>query len=376
MAVAVMLVAGSANIGMAADEAGYEIGASYTADILSNVSGGIDSGTQYLDNLDVTLEIDVSKAWGFGGGRVFLYGLYNNGETFSDELVGDAQVVSNIEAPEAIRLYEAWYEYDGGPWSVRAGLYDLNSEFDVNRTGSLFLNSSHGIGADFGQSGLNGPSIFPVTSMALRGEWQADDLTARFAVLDGVPGDPDDPGSNAIDLSRRDGMLLTGELDVPVSASMRLWTGYWRYTGSFEHPFGPGEASGNDGWYLGVEKELDVRGKSASVFARYGRADPEFNVFDDYLGVGIVLDAPFPGRPRDALGLAVASAGAGTPYRHSLIAAGDVPEARETIWEVTYRLVVNENLELQPDVQFVSNPSSTSSVEDALAVGLRIVLSY
>jgi porin len=160
----------------------YEFELVYFGDVLTNVSGGIETGTRYLDNLDLTLEIDVPEALGTGSGTFFVHGLYNNGGTFSDELVGDLQIVSNIEAEEAWRIFELWYEMGGDTWSVRTGLYDLNSEFDVNETGSLFLHSSHGTGADLGQTGENGPSIFPVSSLALRGEVRLDTFSARVAV--------------------------------------------------------------------------------------------------------------------------------------------------------------------------------------------------
>lgn len=77
-------------------------------------------------------------------------------------------MISNIETGvRATRLYEAWLETGlGERGSLRAGLYDLTSEFDVLETANLFIHSAHGIGSDIGLSGLNGPSIFPVTSRA------------------------------------------------------------------------------------------------------------------------------------------------------------------------------------------------------------------
>ena len=48
------------------------------------------------------------------------------------------------------------------------GRYDLNSEFYRLQSASLFLNSSFGIGPEFSQSGLEGPSIFPNTSVGAR----------------------------------------------------------------------------------------------------------------------------------------------------------------------------------------------------------------
>ena len=149
----------------------------YTGEVLSNLAGGLESGSRYLDNLDLELEFEIADTIGFGAGTVFVRGLYNNGSTFSDELVGDLQVVSNIDAGRSWRIFEFWYEVGDAPWSLRTGLYDLNSEFDTNETGSVFLNSSHGIGSEIGQTGENGPSIFPVSSLGLRGAFQADALS-------------------------------------------------------------------------------------------------------------------------------------------------------------------------------------------------------
>lgn len=352
----------------------YELEAGYTADVVSNVSGGLEAGTRYLDNLDLMLEIDLEETWG-GSGTLFVYGLYNNGSTFADELVGDLQVTSNIDAPEGWRIYELWYEAGNGPWSVRTGLYDLNSEFDVNETGALFLNSSHGIGAAFGQTGENGPSIFPVSSVALRAAVETDAFTARVAVLDGVPGDPDDPSSNRVDLGGGDGALVVAEVDAPLREG-RLWGGYWRYTADFERPFGSGTVDGNDGWYIGAERRFELVTRQASAFVRYGRANDELNPLEDYFGAGIVVEGALSARPYDSLGLAVASAGAGDDYRRFLDDAGERAASRETTWELTWRAPINEHLVLQPDVQWVRNPAASHELEDAVVVGLRFELSW
>ena len=110
--------------------------------------------------------IDAEQVFNIPGGTLFFYGLYNNNKTLSDTLIGDMQTVSNIDTTTATRLYEAWYEqaFGDGKSSLKVGLYDLNSEFDAIDTAGLFLLSSHGIGPDYSQTGLNGPSIFPVTT--------------------------------------------------------------------------------------------------------------------------------------------------------------------------------------------------------------------
>jgi porin len=355
---------------------GYEFEVVYSGDVLTNSSGGIETGTRYLDNLDLNIEIDVAQAAGMGSGTLFVHGLYNNGGTFSDELVGDLQIVSNIEAEEAWRIFELWYELGGETWSFRTGLYDLNSEFDVNEAGSIFLHSSHGTGADLGQTGENGPSIFPVSSLALRGEVQIEASTVRVAVLDAVPGNPDDAASNTIDLSSTDGYLTIAELDVPITESVRLWTGYWRYSGEFERLSDAGFSAGNVGWYVGAERRFRIGSRSAAWFLRYGQAEEQLNKLKDYTGFGFVTDGLIAARPADQFGMAVASAMAGAPYRDSLKQAGVGVERRETAWELTYRAQINQHFFLQPDIQYVQNPSFSAELDNALIIGLRIELIY
>jgi len=115
----------------------------YTAEVFRNRRSGLDRGTRYLDNLDLTLEVDAERALGWNGVTLFAYGLYNNGETFSEDLVGAVQGVFNIETGVgAARLYEAWIEqrFASNRASVKLGPYDLNSEFDAIEAPALFLN--------------------------------------------------------------------------------------------------------------------------------------------------------------------------------------------------------------------------------------------
>ena len=353
-----------------------EFVAEYTGDVLSVVSGGLQSGSSYLDRLDLGLEADLADAWGWGGGTLRVQGLYNNRTTFSENHVGDLQVVSNVDTKGAWRLFEFWYEFSKANWSFKTGLYDLNSEFDVNETGGLFLNSSHGIGGEFGMTGRNGPGIFPVSAFSLRTAMNFGPLTARIVAMDGVPGDPEDSSSNRIDLSSEDGALTVFELDTPVADSGRLWMGYWRYSAEFDQVNGDDFGRGNDGWYVGAESSLRLGSREASWFIRVGQADERFNPVSAYVGAGIVTRGLFKSRPADEFGIAVASARAGGPYRDSLIAEGESVSRHETTWELTYRIRLNERVHLQPDIQYVRNPSLSPDLDDAWVVGCRFQFSY
>jgi len=185
---------------------GVDVALLYTGDVWRNQRGGRQSGNAYLDNVDLTVALDAEKVWGWTGASFFGYALYNNGATFSASHVGDAQVVTNIETVRAARLFELWYEQQFNAWALtsRVGLYDLNSEFYATPSSALFLHAGHGIGTDFSQSGETGPSIFPLTSLALRLQQNlTSTLSWRAAILDAVPGDPDHPARTVVGTARR-----------------------------------------------------------------------------------------------------------------------------------------------------------------------------
>ncbi|MEG3125694.1 carbohydrate porin [Sphingomonas sp. GB1N7] len=353
----------------------------YTADVRSDIGGGIARGTRYLDNLDLQIAVDADRLVGWHGARLFAYAIYNNGRNFSSDLVGDAQGVSNIETGvRALRLFEAWVEQDvGRNASLKAGLYNLNSEFDTTQSGGFFLISSHGIGPDFSQSGRNGPSIFPVTSLAVRAEGKlGTHWLARVAVLDGVPGDPAHPATTAIKLSARDGALVVGEVNY-LSGGMKAAIGAWGYTARFDAiPLGDASSSGrgNAGAYVFAEYRLKgTRADDADGLAgwlRFGIADTRYNPIARYLGGGLVYSGTFKGRKDDQIGLSFAAASFGNRYRRSQALAGKSIGGREIVIEAGYLAVLAPWLRVQPDVQYVIRPGGDTSLGNAVVVGFRL----
>ncbi len=347
-----------------ADDRAYEVGAVYTSDLWRNTKGGLRTGGAYLDNLDVTLALDAERAMGWTGVSAFVYGLYNNSARFSDRYVGDAMTVSNIDAPEAVRLYEAWIQWQSAAehaLSFRLGLYDLNSEFDMSDGRSLFLHSSHGIGHELGQTGANGPSIFPVTSLGLRAAWSpARQWSALVAVLDAVPGSPEHPSSNRIRVSGDEGALAIAELQWAGERVTKVSLGHWRYT-----------ADENRGTYAGIEMALDRDSghePTTLAFARYGVADDRLNEFADSWSIGVRRRSLFAARPEDQIGVAYTRADvsdAASAHRHQYEAA----------IELTYRAELTDWLAIQPDIQLILNPGADPALEDSLVFGLRLEFS-
>lgn len=357
------------------------VSAVYIADIRSNVSGGIARGTRYLDNIDLQVAIDADRLVGWHGARLFLYGLYDNGKPFSADLVGDIQSVSNIETDvRAARLFEAWIEQDVGDiGSIKAGLYNLNSEFDTTQSGGLFLISSHGIGPEFSHSGQNGPSIFPVTSLAVRGELKlGEHWLGRAAILDGVPGDPAHPKRTAITLSGRDGALLVGEVNY-LGGGTKAAIGMWAYTARFREVPAPDPSPGrhgNMGAYVFAEHRFtgsrsdDAQGLAG--WLRFGIANARFNRIGSYLGGGLVYAGITPDRATDQVGLSVAAANFGARYRRNRVLAGAGSDKREIVVEAAYSAMIAPWLSLEPDVQYVIDPGGDMRLDNAVVMGMRI----
>jgi porin len=379
----------------------------YDGEGLVNASGGARAGTVYVGNLHLQLTLDAERLFGWRGATFFFQGLETHGGHPSD-LVGDAQGVSNLEAPAGAQLYEAWLQQNlfGNRLSVLVGRYDLNTEFYRLQSATLFLNGSFGVGPEFSQSGQGGPSIFPSPSVGGRFAYKpARGVVLRAAVLDGVPVDRPDGGHRAF--VEGDGLLLVGEAaffsrpapeNRPLSGRFRIGRGAglspyeeklaiggWYYTAQFEdlserNPDGqPVRHRGSAGAYLVADEEVHRSAarpnRKINVFAELGFGDPRVNRFGFYTGGGVVFSGLLTAMENDELGLAAAIARNGSHYL-DLQRQDSVPVTHtETSIELTYLVQIGQHLALQPDIQYILRPGTDPTRKNALVAALRFEIS-
>lgn len=359
------------------DEKSWNAAITYTGDLWRNTQGGIEQGGAYLDNLSFTLDWQSSVS----GLRSHLHVIHNNGKSLSEK-VGDTHVVSNIEADRGARVLEGWIEYGSATEpdrSIKAGIYDLNSEFDASEVGGALINSTFGIGIDAAQSGVAGPSIFPYTGLALRGRWRVNDSwLLQGAVIDGVPIDEDHPRrATSLKLSSKEGALAIAELEYQADA-VRAVIGHWRYTAKFDEfdalAAGKEKTSRrNAGTYLFIEGPVWQSGdRRLLAMLRLGAANPQLNAIGSTAQAALVLERPFLNREGEHLALGLAQAHFGGPVRRLSALAGEELLARESVIELTWRLPLSKRISLQPDLQYIINPGSSPDIKDALVVGLRV----
>jgi porin len=380
----------------------------YNGAAFANVRRGVRRGATYTSNLNVQVDIDANALLGWPDTIAYIDGLWLQGGQPSN-FVGDAQGVSNISAPNSVKLYEAWLQKNflDNQLSVLAGLYDLNSEFYRLQSAGLFLNSSFGIGPEFAQSGVEGPSIFPDTSVGLRIAFKPlEGVVIRGAVLDGVPVDRPN-GSRAI-FQSGDGALLVAEIDYLDRPSLKtrspkqrfrigrkamlgeyeskLAIGGWYYTATFDDlsetqaDGQPVRHRGSGGLYALADQLLYSDplqpDRKLAGFVQAGLGDGRVNRFGGYLGVGLTAVGVIDGRAADELGLGLAYARNGAHYIDAQKMQGlPVTKAEKTI-ELTYLIQISSWLALQPDLQYVITPNTTPTIPNALAFQLRLEMTF
>jgi porin len=360
----------------------------YTGDLIRNTTGGLTVGSAYLNKLDLEIAVDGERAFGLPGLTLFVHGMHTNEALFSERYAGDVMVASNIDAPRATRLYEAWLDYAfaaRAAASLRLGLYDLNTEFDAGDSRALFVNSSFGVGHELAQSGVSGPSIFPVTSLALRLALQPrKDWLFLAAALDAVPGDPDDPTATTIRLDPDEGALLVAEVQRTLFDRGSLRAGAWHYTkdgsrvddavSGVETP----RLAGRQGIYGTADFAIWRRSEGSrqfmTAFARLGYASDSAHEYDMNAQAGFTWRQPWTDRDEELLGLAFSYARTGDTYRTARAALDAPVESGELAVELTYRRILTSWLMLQPTLQYIAHPSAERTLDDAFVVGIRFEL--
>ena len=347
-----------------------------TADVIGDAAGGLARGVKFLSKTAVSATYDGAQD-GHEGLTALASAQYVAGGHISGANAGDLQTLDNIEAFGAVRIYEAWLarDYDNRRgW--KAGLVDLNVDFDTQEVAALFLNSSDGIGPDLSKSGLNGPSIYPTAALGVTAYFRPNpNLTLRAGLFDGTAGSPDHPGAFAVRLSAHDGAFFILQADRRFGSGLRVEGGGWAYTAGFD-AVNRVDAAGDPlrfrrgrGIYALIEGPIVKRGddRGLSGWLRAGTADPVVERVAGYVGGGLVYTGPLAARAQDQAGIAV---------NHAMIVPvgrPNAPQTTETAIELTYRFIASASFAVQPDAQYIVRPGG-GGVPDALVLGVRFTL--
>ncbi len=338
-----------------------------TTEGIYNTTGGNTTGYRNLTNIDLIMDVN-GKAFGLTEDSLFhLYFLGNYGAD-PTEMVGDVQGSSNIESPDTFKLYEIWWQqkFLNDQAEFLMGLHDYNSVFVALDTAGLFTNSSFGIGPDISQVP---PSIFPTTSaVAMLSLFPTETTFVRGAIYDGFPGDEGGENHTQVTYKCKDGIFyaLEGGFQNEETGT-KLAVGGWYRTTDFKSDVNGKSYSNNAGYYLIAETSF---ADNLAGFFQFGNTDKNRNMIDLYVGTGINYSSLL--ADDDIFGLAVAYARGSDGFGKY----NPNTDEYEMAIECTYEFHPTDFLTLQPDIQFIKNPSMDPSIDNALVLGLRAYISF
>jgi Dyp-type peroxidase family/Carbohydrate-selective porin, OprB family len=125
---------------------GVSFGLQESSEYLGNLTGGINRGATYDGLTTAALSVDTQKAFGLAGGTFNISALQIHGRNLSQYNLGNLQTASGIEADDATRLWELWYQQSflDNKFDVRVGQQSIDQEFMVSQYSSTFVNTMFG----------------------------------------------------------------------------------------------------------------------------------------------------------------------------------------------------------------------------------------
>jgi porin len=372
----------------------------YIGEVLGNPSGGYRRGVIYDGLLEAGITADLGTLMHWQGATFTADMFYPHGDSLTEKYTHDLNVASNIDALHYPRLYELWLQQvsPDGKFSIRLGQIPLDTEFCITGYGTLFMNSAFG---SMPSLSLNTSApVYPVATPGARLIYKPDgNWVFMGAVFDGNTGNlltANRYGTN-YNFNPRNGALWIGEAAYtsyppapaptdgkttaptsrPLSGTYKV--GAFLNTADFKDNDGGGTLHGDYGVYGVIDQELWHEPGDPSQglrgFFRTAGVPGDRNYVEFELETGVNYAGLLPGRDKDLTGLGLVY----TKTSNGVLSDAGTAAARhyETIIELTYQAIINSNLSVQPDLQYIFNPGGgAASLSNALVIGLRFDWSF
>ena len=340
----------------------------YYGEVFNNARGGktTSGATKYQGLLDISLAFNLETTKLPMPGQVVLLGQNTHGRGITEDFVGDAQVLSNIDSFRNIaQVSEYWWEFGllDDNVTVRLGKQDVNTEFLVIDMADDFIQSTFGLSPSTAFPTYPNPSMGAVVLGQLTESWQL-----KLGVWDAFAS------GGSWGFSGNDSVLVAGELEYAYALSKGKLPGVIAIGAVYESA---GEIEGTpisavqeyyvqfEQWLMQEEQADADAPQGLGIFTGlYPRIPGRLKAAEsigDSLVAGVIYTGLLPGRDRDLCGIGVA---------WSELFAGGTGE--ESVWEVFYQVYVTDRINLQPDLQYIATPSGIQ--RDALVVGMRFEL--
>lgn len=382
-------------------DAGLSLAVTATTDFTGVVGGAPGTGFLMPYLVDANLSVDFERLKVIDGGRAFIDFQQAGSTRLASGFVPDYWGWDAIYpfTTSFTQLAQYWYQQSLADGAVRLklGKIDANVDFAVSQPNLLFVNSAAYMPSVLAQDLPTYPNPAGGFEVLLKPtEW----LEGRFGMFDGstnwydpstgIAGSPTGDSGMADFLWSNPGTYfliseVAGVWQIDGKAG-HLGVGWFQQTGNSAEPSdvrnpspqGALDVQGAWGLYTSFNQVVHqgtsgATGPNLSVFGQFGWSDPKANPSQWSLMGGTSWQGALPGRPNDTFGTMIA-------YAHfsNMPSLSFSPGQGEFIVETFYNIQVSPWLSVQPDVQFINQPSQMEALEIAGAwvLTLRVSVSF
>lgn len=388
------------------EDKGVNIESTFVADTLGNVSGGMMQGARYDSSTSWDINFDLEKFVNMVGTQFHISGLWRAGQNLSSATIGNAFAVSSIYGTEQFRFYGLYLEktFLDKSINIRIGRIAPGDDF---ASSSIYWN--------FVTNAIDGNPIsipidlfFPCYPISVWGARAKYNFTKEFYGMSGIyDGDPGVQYSSnyGLDFSLRlkRGILFAQELGyAPVFNEMpgHYKAGFYYHGGTFRDLYSDvnGLSSvvtgaparkhiGNYGVYFHIDQMIyrpsnTCCNEGLTPFFVATLAPDDINKFPFFIDGGFVYKGLIPTRNHDTTAIGFAYGRYSNSIYRSERDDRDINgnpthlQTYELIFDFSHKIEITPWMFLQPDIQYIVNPSGENYIDDAFVVGTRFGLTF
>lgn len=394
---------------------GVTFESSFVADTLGNVSGGMHQGARWNSSTGWDINFDLEKAVGMIGTQFHISGLWRAGQNLSSTLIGNAFVASSIYGSQQFRLYGLYIEktFLDKKLNIRAGRIATGDDFAASDIYWNFVTNS----IDGNPIAVPINVFFPTYPTAVWGVRAKCDIAKDVYAISGLyNGDPRVGRMEAcgLDFSMRlkQGIIFAQELAYAPNANStdtgyklntlpgRYKAGFYYHGGTFRDYYSDVNGSsaaitglpakkhiGNYGLYFHADQMIYRKpgtkcNEGITPFVVVTLAPDSINKFPFFIDGGFVWKGSVPTRKHDVLAIGFAYGKYSSDLAHyerdnqEVNGSATPIQSYELAFDFSYKVQITPWMFLQPDMQYIVNPSGGHNIDNAVVVGTRFGLTF
>lgn len=363
-------------------------------DFLTDVTGSQPHHLTYFGRFRASMDIDFSKLANVDS-EFFFSGIYQYGRNLTGDYLHTNTLTSSIAGVESERIDQMWYKqylFDH-KFAITFGQVAAVNEFGATDFFDILMNDELGYAPNalfstrqpFSPAGKPGVIIWGDLSGIAKG------LYAKAGVFTSDGNSPYRPDSNGVYYYNDFEHGIAEAAEIGYKEPDTIYNGTYKVgvnldqgelylnpaTGQNYHEdinvYGIVEKTvyhpiGTDG-KIDADRGLDLLAEFVGAPGDRNALQYEFTFGGRYTGL-------FPDRPEDKVGFGVIYSDNGEAFSEASLNAGGPGLGGETTLEVDYQYNPAPWLSIQPDLQYIIDPSGIQSRENILVAGLRTIVRF